>query len=51
MGWMLSKGWVTQGGMHRTTIDLDLRPFMGIPLPYGVGMLDLEDFGILFHNF
>jgi hypothetical protein len=24
---------------------------MGVSLPYGVGMLDLEDFGIIFHNF
>lgn len=33
---------------HRTTGP---RPFTGIPSPYGVRTLDLEDFRSLFHNF
>ena len=28
--------------------DLGLQPFMGIPLPYGVGTLDLEDLKVSF---
>ena len=32
-------------------MDLGFWPFMGVSLPYNVGMLDWEDFGILIHNF